>query len=123
MIIIINASYSKLSKELKNCIEILVSQAFFKLWINFHFFGELTEGQLLLFGGAHWGTARNKRAVPQWAPPKSESHSFGVILTLFGVIFTRYGMIFTRFDTDFTRLEGSLRFSLFWRITISLFLH
>ena len=53
------------------------------------------------FWGAHWRTARNKRAVPQWAPPKSESHSFGVILTLFGVIFTRFGMIFTRFESDF----------------------
>ena len=56
---------------------------------------------LSLFGGAHWGTARNKRAVPQWTPQKSESHSFGVILTLFGVIFTCFGMIFTRFESDF----------------------
>ena len=45
----------------------------------------------------NWGTARNKRAPP----PQSESHAFGVILTLFGVIFTRFGMIFTRFESDF----------------------
>ena len=59
---------------------------------------------LSLLGGAHWGTAllfRHVRAVPQGAPPKSESHFFGVILTLFGVIFTRFGMIFTRFESDF----------------------
>ena len=55
---------------------------------------------LSLLGGAHWGTALLFRAVPQWAPPKSESHSLGVILTLFGVIFTHFGMIFTRLESD-----------------------
>ena len=52
-------------------------------------------------GGAHRGTARNKRALPLWASPKSEIHSIGVIFTLFGVIFTHFGMIFTRFESDF----------------------
>ena len=54
-----------------------------------------------LYGEAHRGTARNKRAVPLWAPPKSEIHSIGMIFTLFGVIFTHFGMIFTRFKSNF----------------------
>ena len=56
---------------------------------------------LSLFGGAQRGTARNKRAVPLWASPKSEIHSIGVIFTLFWVIFTHFGMIFTRFKSNF----------------------
>ena len=56
-------------------------------------------------GGAHRGTARNKRAVPLWAPPRSEIHSFGVIFTLFGAIFTHFGMIFTLFEGDFQSIR------------------
>ena len=57
--------------------------------------------RISLSGGAHRGTARNKRAVPLWASPKSEIHSIGVIFTLFGVIFTHFGMIFTHFKSNF----------------------
>ena len=56
---------------------------------------------ITLLGEARWGTAILFRAVPLWAPPRSEIHSFGVIFTLFGAIFTPFGMIFTLFEGDF----------------------
>ena len=45
---IIYGSYSKLSKELKNGIEILVGQVVYKLWINIFnlFFGSITQEPL-----------------------------------------------------------------------------
>ena len=53
-----------------------------------------------LLGGAHRGTARNERAVPQRASPKKWNSLFW-IFTLFGAIFTRFGTIFTLFEGDF----------------------
>ena len=78
---------------------------------------EITPKDWISLFSAHIGTARNKRAVPQWAPSKNEIHSFGVIFTLFGIIFTRFeshfhslrvvSTLFTLLKSNhFTRLQS-----------------
>ena len=54
-----------------------------------------------LLGGAHRETARNKRAVPQWASPKKWNPLFWSDFHSLWRIFTRFGMIFTLFEGEF----------------------
>ena len=74
-----------------------------------------------LFGEAHRGTALLFSAVPLWAPPKVKVtllEWFSLSSEWFSLALEWLALVLR---VIFTRLEWSLRFSLFWRVTISLF--
>ena len=79
---------------------------------DFHFFGELTEGQLKTKEQSLSELPQKvKFTLLEWFSLSSEW--FSLALEWFSLVLR----------VIFTRLEWSLRFSLFWRVTISLFLH
>ena len=79
---------------------------------DFHFWWELTEGQLFCFELSLYELPQEvKVTLLEWFSLSSEW--FLLALEWFSLVLR----------VIFTRLEWSLRFSLFWRVTISLFLH
>ena len=79
---------------------------------DFHFWGELTEGQLFCFE-LSLSELPQKVKVTLWEWFSLSSEWFSLALEWFSLVLR----------VIFNWLEWCLRFSLFWRVTISLFLH